>query len=100
MINFITGLFSSCNETLKALSEIYIEKLHDEVSIITDSLSEELVESQQIRDMQKSNSELGQLGQIVGTLRRQHSKSMDSLVERGTHRGSGGSANSKGESSE
>lgn len=84
-----SGIFNSAATILKALQEIYMDRLQEEISSIVDSLQDEMEHQsqpekseRQPRDIPKSTSEFGKLGGLKGNLRRQHSKSLDSLYEK------------------
>ena len=84
-----SGIFNTVTSVLKALQEIYIDKLQEEISSIVDSLQDEIGQQTQSeipdkhsKDIPKSTSEFVKLGGLKGTLRRQHSKSLDSLYDK------------------
>ena len=84
-----SGIFNTATTMFKALQEIYIDRLQEEISSIVDSLQDEIGQQtqsdkpeKQPRDIHKSTSEFVKLGGLKGTLRRQHSKSLDSLYDK------------------
>ena len=84
-----SGIFNTVTSVFKALQEIYIDKLQEEISSIVDSLQDEIGQQTQSeipdkhsKDIPKSTSEFVKLGGLKGTLRRQHSKSLDSLYDK------------------
>ena len=77
------------NEIFKCLMEIYFECLQDQAALVVEKLSNEqsgLVDSQKGSDdkkMPKSPSDFGFFGKhLKGGIRRQHSQSMENLVQR------------------
>ena len=90
-----SGVFGNVITPFKGISEIYFDRLLDEISTIVHFLQEELLQVSQrkeqkrydgkkeTKDMLKSNSEAGFLGHLKGNLRKQQSKSMDSLLDQG-----------------
>ena len=85
-----SGVFGGVIGTLDAISEIYLDKLQDDIANVTDSLHSELstisvkslskASKDDSKSVPKSSSEAGSLGRYRGSLRKQHSKSLDSLL--------------------
>ncbi len=86
---FSSRVFSHTTSLFKALQEVYMDRLQEEIATIVDCLQDEIVQhkksektSQQHKDIPKSTSEFVRLGGLKGNLRRQHSKSLDSLYDK------------------
>ena len=86
---FSSGIFNTATTMFKALQEIYMDRMQEEISSIVDSLQDEIAQQTNLekpekhpRDIPKSTSEFVKLGGLKGTLRRQHSKSLDSLYDK------------------
>lgn len=78
---FNSGVFQHATSVFHGLHDIYLERISDEISVILDNLQEELCDgSANAKDLPKSTSEMGKLGYLRGTLKRQKSKSLDSLL--------------------
>lgn len=80
-----SGVFTKVISTFEALSEIYLENVSEEVSSLIDGLQEEMANTQgkgapARADIPKSNSEFVRVGQPKNQLKKQHSKSLDSLL--------------------
>ena len=83
-----SGVLLKVISTFDGIQEIYLDNLSEEISSLVDALQEEMSSHQErvsstglaSRDMPKSSSEFVQLGHAKNTLRKQHSKSLDSLL--------------------
>lgn len=83
-----SGTFAKATTMFKALQEVYMDRLQEEISSIVDGLQDEIAQSEKggkdekhAKEFPKSTSEFVKLGGLKGTLRRQHSKSLDSLYD-------------------
>ncbi len=85
-----SGVFANVTSFFKAIQEIYLDRLQDEVSTLVDGLLEEITSNQDKpsqkekppKELPKSTSEFVKLGALKGNLRRQQSKSLDSLYDK------------------
>ena len=83
---FNSGVLTKVTSTFDALQEIYLESASDELSGLIEKLHNEMASNPQKGssgkggDIPKSNSEFVRLGQPKNILRKQHSKSLDSLL--------------------
>ena len=81
-----SGVLTKVISTFDALQEIYLESCSEELSGLIERLHQEMVihpakaGSRGGADIPKSNSEFVRLGQPKNILRKQHSKSLDSLL--------------------
>ena len=84
-----SGVFGHVITTMNAIKEIYLDKTFDEINAVVDSLELELSavkhrksnnKSKPTSEVTKSTSESLRLSGRRGNLRKQNSKSMDSLL--------------------